>query len=130
MASISSVTTKVSGFPLIVEGETVVSRVFGKQFSKIQANCGSAICFLVRTIAASTAWLTNFLFEGAGRRSYAEAADAAKSGEEVSAAAHNNPEPCSIWRRVMSLDGCSKFSGLPGEKVYFMLWLVPPQMVD
>ncbi|MPM67178.1 hypothetical protein SDC9_114095 [bioreactor metagenome] len=68
MASMSPVITKVSGFPFLIEKFTVVSNVFGKQFSNIQANFSSLILDLTLVMVVSTALETNFLSETGGRR--------------------------------------------------------------
>ena len=62
LASISPVITNVSGLPLRVECFTVVSNVFGKQFSNSQASSGSAIDWQTFSIVASTAGLTKLRF--------------------------------------------------------------------
>ena len=67
IASISPVITYVSGLPSMISKSTVVSNVFGKQFSNNQASSGFAICFLMRTIAASIASLVNFRSANGGR---------------------------------------------------------------
>ena len=53
--------------PPCVKEKMVVSSVFGKQFSKSWASCGSDILPLMRAISASTAGLTNLRSAGAGR---------------------------------------------------------------
>ncbi len=68
MASISPVITKVSGRPPISPVRTVVSRVFGKQFSNIHASSGSAMDFFTRAMVASTASLVNLRSASGGRR--------------------------------------------------------------
>jgi len=50
-----------------MEKLTVVSSVFGKQFSNNQANSRSAIVLLTSAIFASTALLANLRREGASR---------------------------------------------------------------
>ena len=46
--------------------QTVVSSVFGRQFSNMAARLGSFIRFLISEMAASIAGETNFLSEGGG----------------------------------------------------------------
>ena len=57
----SPVITKVSGTPLAIEKSTVVSSVFGKQFSNIQANSGFEMAFLTFKIVSSTAQVWPYL---------------------------------------------------------------------
>ena len=59
MALISPVTTNVSYVPFCSKKRTVVSSVFGKQFSNIILNSASLICGAILLITSSTATLTN-----------------------------------------------------------------------
>src|SRR5690554_6430102 len=67
MASMSPVITNVSGFPSTIRNWTVVSNVFGKQFSNIQAILGSFILAFTLTIVLSTAVDMKCRSPGAGR---------------------------------------------------------------
>ena len=84
MAWMSPVRTKVSGLPFNILCSQVVSSVFGKQFSNIQASLGSFSFALVALIAFSTAAEVNCRFSGAGRRHvYCEVSEI--TGEPVEA---------------------------------------------
>lgn len=67
MAWISPVRTKVSGLPFTILCSQVVSNVFGKQFSNIQASFGSFSLAFVVAIAFSTASDVNCRLLGTGR---------------------------------------------------------------
>src|ERR1035438_572703 len=67
MASISPVMTNVSGLPSSSPARTVVSSVFGKQFSNIHPNCGSAMVFLISSMRLSTAGLVKWRWASGGR---------------------------------------------------------------
>ena len=63
----SPVTTKVSGLPSKLPGQTVVSSVLGRQFSNITASAGSAMPGRTRVITASTATLVKWRSPIGGR---------------------------------------------------------------
>jgi hypothetical protein len=97
----SPVITNVSGRPPASVKRTVVSSVFGKQFSNSQASSGSATSRRTAAIADSTASLRNRRSPTGGRRVGRSGAPAARREPGASAEAAARAAVRRAWRRVV-----------------------------